>query len=68
MIRIPPRYHDEFFEVAVNVSPVVVTSVGLRSAVAYRWKCNRCGKVIKPNTLGAQSHVVMHVRQAEAVK
>jgi hypothetical protein len=30
------------------------------------WKCLHCGKVIKRNTAGAQSHITMHVRQKAA--
>lgn len=65
-MRIPARYRDAFVEVCVNTPPVVMTAVGPRSAVAYRWKCNRCGAIIKPNTAGAQSHLAFHVRRLEA--
>lgn len=62
---VPARYRDMFVEVAVDAPPVVETSVGRRAAVAYRWKCNRCGQTIRENTLAAQSHVMKHVRAAE---
>lgn len=64
-MRIPARYRDNFVEVAVDVGPVVMTSVGQRFAVGYRWKCNRCGQVIKQNTAAAQSHLAKHVRAVE---
>jgi hypothetical protein len=28
-----------------------------------KWKCRRCGKVIKRNTAGAQSHLAKHLRE-----
>ena len=55
----------EIAQVAVDAAPTVMTSVGPRSSVAYRWKCYRCGKIIKPNTAGAQSHLAKHVREKE---
>lgn len=61
-MRIPARYRDDFVEVAIDVGPAVMTSVGPRFAVGYRWKCNRCRQVIKQNTAGAQSHLAKHVR------
>lgn len=65
-MRLPARYRDHFVEVAIDAPPVVMTSVGPRAAVGYRWKCNRCGKVIKQNTAAAQSHLMSHVRKAES--
>jgi hypothetical protein len=62
-MKIPARYRDSFTEVAVDVPPVVMTAVGPRPAVGYRWKCLRCGKIIKQNTATAQSHVAKHVRE-----
>jgi hypothetical protein len=29
----------------------------------YLWECRLCGKRIKPNTAGAQSHVAKHLRR-----
>jgi len=63
-MRIPARYRGNFVEVAVDAPPVVMTAVGPRAAVGYRWKCNRCGKVIKQNSAAAQSHLAKHVREA----
>lgn len=60
---VPARYRPFYVEVAVDVPPVVMTAVGPRSAVGYRWKCNRCGAVIQRNTAGAQSHLAKHVRE-----
>ena len=65
-MRMPARYRDSFVEVAVDVPPVVMTAVGPRAAVAYRWKCNRCGKAIMKNTAAAQSHLAKHVREVLA--
>ena len=65
-MRMPSRYRDYFVEVAVDVEPVVMTAKGPRAAVGYRWKCNRCGHIIKQNTAAAQSHLAKHVRQAGA--
>lgn len=28
-----------------------------------KWRCRRCGQVIKRNTAGAQSHLAKHVRE-----
>ena len=62
-MRIPARYRDSYVEVAVDVGPAVMTAVGPRFAVGYRWKCNRCGMVIKQNTAAAQSHLAAHIRR-----
>lgn len=64
-MKLPARYRDNFTEVAVDVEPVIMTSVGPRSSVGYRWKCNRCGQTIKRNTAGAQSHIAKHVRDSQ---
>lgn len=63
MTRIPARYRDLFVEVIVDGPPVVMTSVGPRSALHRRWKCNHCGKTVKPNTAGIHAHFMLHVRQ-----
>lgn len=60
----PARYRGTFVEVAVDAPPIVMTASGPRPSVGYRWKCNRCGKVIKQNTAAAQSHIAKHVREA----
>ncbi len=63
-ISVPARYRDSFTSVAVDVPPVVMTAVGPRASVGYRWKCLRCGQLIQTNTVGAQSHIAKHVRAA----
>jgi hypothetical protein len=63
-MSVPARYLDRLQEVAVDCEPVVITAVGPRSAVGYRWKCLRCGQLLKRNTAGAQSHIAKHVREA----
>ncbi len=60
---LPARYRDDYVAVCVDVGPSVETSVGPRFSAAYRWKCARCGKVIKQNTAAAQSHLAMHVHK-----
>jgi hypothetical protein len=30
------------------------------------WKCRLCGRVIKKNTAGAQSHLARHLRDKES--
>lgn len=62
---IPARYRDHFVEVAVAVPPIIETLAGPRSAVGYRWKCNKCGAILKEYTAGAQAHIAKHVREAE---
>lgn len=34
-----------------------------RSRFVVAWACHYCGKQIRTNTAGAQSHVTMHVRK-----
>lgn len=62
--KVPFRYGDQFIEVSVDSPPVVMTAVGPRAALASRWKCRMCGKCIKPNNAGAQSHIALHLRLA----
>jgi len=62
---VPLRYSDFLQEVAVDMPPIVQTPHGLRSAVGYRWKCLRCGQLLRRNTAGAQSHLQKHIRQVE---
>ena len=66
-MRVSFRYADNFAAVQVDVpGHDVMTSVGLRSAVGWRWKCRLCGKLLRPNTAGAQTHIAMHVQQKAA--
>ena len=65
--RLPTRYLAHYTQVAVDVPPVVMTAVGPRAAVGYRWKCRHCGKLIAQNPAGAQSHLAAHVRAAGVV-
>ncbi len=59
---VPFRYQDTFSAVQVDVlGPVVMTAVGPRGVIGWRWKCRRCGQLLRPNTAGAQSHVAKHV-------
>ena len=62
---IPARYRDSYVTVCVDAAPIVMTAVGPRASVAYRWKCNRCGQVIQQNNAAAQSHTMKHVREVE---
>lgn len=63
IISMPVRYRDYYTEVTIDTDPIVMTSI--RHAVGYRWKCNRCSKIIKKNTAAAQSHLTKHVREIE---
>lgn len=64
MSAMPLRYLDYFKDIWVDVpEPVVMTAFGPRTPVARRWVCRLCGKALKPNTAGAQSHVAKHVRE-----
>ena len=29
----------------------------------FLWECLRCGRMIQPNTAGAQSHIAAHVKR-----
>ena len=64
MIAVPLRYQDNFVQIHVPAGEPVMTAVGPRQSLRVVWKCRRCGLAIKPNTLGAQSHITKHVRQA----
>ena len=53
---LPFRYHYMFREIRTKAED------GLRWF--FLWECRRCGKTIKPNTAGVQSHIAKHVRGA----
>jgi len=63
---LPLRYTDYFAVVQETVpeAGIVMTAVGPRGFVGWRWKCRRCGQHLKPNTAGAQSHLAKHLRAA----
>lgn len=54
--RLPMRYWDRFRLVKTR------TEDGL--LWYFLWECRSCGKRIKPNTAGAQSHISKHLREA----
>lgn len=63
MIRVPLRYQTYFKSIDIeNPSITINTSVGLRHSLMNVWKCNLCGKEIKPNNAAAQSHIVKHTK------
>lgn len=62
---VPDRYESYFRVITVDSGPTVMTSVGPRRSIGYRWECRHCGTVIKPNSAGAQSHIAKHVRCAK---
>lgn len=59
MLFVPERYAPYFD---------VVHEHRLTAPVNPVWQCRRCQKRITPNVLAAQSHVAMHVRQADRAK
>jgi hypothetical protein len=61
----PIRYQSRFAKVQVEIPELgtVATAVGPRGYVGWRWKCLQCGRLLKPNTAGAQSHVAKHLRE-----
>lgn len=67
MKPLPLRYQLHFKDVQVEIPELgtVATSVGPRGYVGWRWECKHCGKRIKPNNAGAQSHIAFHVRRAK---
>lgn len=62
---VPLRYQNLFKAVQVDIpGREIMTAVGPRGIVGWRWRCNRCGQEIKPNTAGAQSHTAKHLRES----
>lgn len=61
-MQLPDRYASRFQAVDVPGERVVMTSVGARHDVKRVWRCRICGKEIKPNSAGAQSHIAKHLR------
>lgn len=39
---------------------------GYKSRSVVAWQCKLCGKSLRPNTAGAQSHIAKHVRERQA--
>lgn len=64
MKNLPERYISHFSAIDVTIPELgtIATSVGPRGRLGRRWRCRRCGKEIKPNTAGAQSHIAKHLR------
>jgi hypothetical protein len=57
-MKIPARYEREFRRQTGRVG------ICKGDSRPEMWICRRCGLHILPNTLGAQSHIAKHVRQA----
>lgn len=55
---LPRRYRATFRELRA------VTVNGLQWF--FLWECRTCGRRVKPNTAGAQSHIAKHLRDAAA--
>lgn len=51
---LPRRYRERFREVRAKAVD------GVRWY--FLWECRACGRHLKPNTAGAQSHVAKHLR------
>jgi hypothetical protein len=63
-MKVPMRYEPYFKDILADVpGRVVMTSVGPRGVLGRVWRCLLCGQDIKPNNLGAQSHVAKHLRE-----
>lgn len=52
----PKRYRPHFRLIRVRHGK------GLFFEDMWYWQCRYCGQVIKPNSAGAQSHLVKHLR------
>jgi hypothetical protein len=65
---VPVRYQAHFMQVWADGDRIVHTSAGERRDVKLVWRCKLCGREIKPNTAGAQSHIAWHLRKADTQK
>lgn len=68
MVSVPLRYQPYFRGGYILGKPTILTSVGPRQTLHYRWICRMCGLAIKTNTLGAQSHVTAHLKKEKEEK
>jgi hypothetical protein len=57
-MMLPTRYLRTFTN--------VWTHTGYKSRTVTAWACKLCGKEIRPNAAGAQSHIAKHVREPKA--
>ena len=53
-LALPRRYRDYFRDLRVTYT---------NGTWELHWECRMCGKVIKRNAAGAQSHLAKHVRE-----
>jgi hypothetical protein len=60
---VPKRYTPYYRRVKGTVGIVVQTDMRQGG-----WQCLRCLEIIKPNTLGAQSHLMRHVRTLDRAR
>lgn len=66
--RVPTRYVDYYKSVLVDNPDVPTVAISVppfqRATLCCRWKCRRCGLLLKPNNAAAISHLAKHVREA----
>jgi len=68
--RAPDRYVEYLKAVQVELPELgtIATAVGPRAILGWRWQCRRCLAYLKPNTAGAQAHLMKHARTLERAR